>query len=121
MRPTHMRLSLASLLTAALILPVVVTGQQARPAGQADRAAIQKIVDGWPNRPKLGAMQMLDKYGLPQEATSEKIVWHNQGPYKRINVTKAEHHHDFPKPHMDYMEHTIAYQVPADKAEALAK
>jgi len=121
MHPTHLRTSLAGLLAVAVLIPVAVTGQQTRPASQADRAAVQKIVEGWPNRPKLGAMQMLDKYGLPQEATSEKLVWHNQGPYMRINVTKAEHHHDFPKPHMDYMEHTIAYQVPADKAEALTK
>jgi predicted outer membrane protein len=121
MHPTHVRVALGSLLAVALLLPVVVTAQQARPAGQADRAAVQKIVDGWPNRPKLGAMQMLDKYGPPQEATSEKLVWHNQGPYTRINVTKAEHHHDFPKPHMDYMEHTIAYQVPPEKAEALTR
>ncbi len=121
MHPTHQRISVAGLLAAALLIPVAVTGQQPRPASQADRAAVQKIVEGWPNRPKLGAMQMIGKYGLPLEATSEKLVWHNQGPYVRINVTKAEHHHDFPKPHMDYMEHTIAYQVPADKADALAE
>ncbi|MEJ7608689.1 MAG: DUF4142 domain-containing protein, partial [Bryobacteraceae bacterium] len=63
---------------------------------------------------------MLAKYGVPLEVTSEKLVWHNQGPYKKITVTKVEHHHDFPKPHMDYMEHTIPYQVPADKANALS-
>lgn len=121
MHPTYLRVSLPSLLAAAILFPIVVTGQQARPASRADSAAVQRIVEGWPNRPKLGAMQMLDKYGPPQEATSEKLVWHNQGPYKRINVTRAEHHHDFPKPHMDYMEHTIAYQVPADKVGALTK
>lgn len=95
-----------------------VAGQQ--PVSTADRAAVNKIVDTWPNRPKLGAQQMLAKYGAPQEVTFEKLVWHNQGPYKRIDVTKMEHNHDFPKPHMDYLEHTIAYRVPADKAAALA-
>ena len=85
-----------------------------------DRPAIAKIVASWPNRPKLAAEQMLTKYGTPQEVTPEKLVWHNQGPYKRITVTKAEHHHDFPKPHMDYLEHTIEYRVPPDRAEALA-
>ncbi len=87
---------------------------------EADRAAVEKILADWPNRPKLGAQQMLEKYGVPQEATSEQLIWHNQGPYKLITVTKAEHHHDFPKPHMDYMEHTINYAVPAEKAEALS-
>jgi len=119
MHPAPLRTCLAGLL-AAVLIPVAVAGQQPRGASHTDLGAVQKIVDGWPNRPKLGAMQMLEKYGFPQEATSETLVWHNQGPYMRINVTKAEHHHDFPKPHMDYMEHTIAYQVPADKAGALA-
>ncbi|MDQ3625446.1 MAG: DUF4142 domain-containing protein, partial [Verrucomicrobiota bacterium] len=102
---------------AVISFPVDAAGQQ--PAATADRAAVHKIIDTWPNRPKLGAQQMLAKYGAPQEVTSEKLVWHNQGPYKRINVTRMEHHHDFPKPHMDYMEHTIAYRVPVDKADAL--
>ncbi len=89
-------------------------------ANPVDRTAVDKIMASWPNRPKLGAEQMLAKYGPPQEVTPEKLVWHNQGPYKRITVTKAEHHHDFPKPHMDYLEHTIDYRVPPDRAEALA-
>ena len=84
-----------------------------------DQSAFDKAVATWPNRPKLGANQMLSKYGMPQEATAEKLVWHNQGPFKKITFSKAEHHHDFPKPHMDYIEHTIPYRVPVDKANAL--
>lgn len=76
-------------------------------------------IAAWPARPQLGAQQMLMKYGTPQEVTAEKLVWHNQGPFKRITVTKSEDNHDFPLPHMDYMEHTISYKVPANKAEAL--
>lgn len=84
-------------------------------------AAADKMIAGWPNRPKLGAQQMIDKYGAPHEATAEQLVWHKQGPFKRITVTRAEHHHDFPKPHMDYMQHTISYRVPADKVMPLAE
>ncbi len=102
---------------AVISFSVDAAGQQ--PAATADHAAVNNIIGAWPNRPKLGAQQMLAKYGAPQEVTSEKLVWHNQGPYKRITVTKMEHHHDFPKPHMDYMEHTIAYRVPVEKADAL--
>lgn len=102
---------------AVISFSVDAAGQQ--PAATADRGAVNNIIEAWPNRPKLGAQQMLAKYGAPQEVTAEKLVWHNQGPYKRITVTKMEHHHDFPKPHMDYMEHTIAYRVPTEKADAL--
>ena len=86
-----------------------------------DRSDIDGIIAGWPERPKLGAHQMLAKYGAPQEITAERLIWHDKGPFKRITVTKAEHHHDFPLPHMDYMEHTIEYRVPGAKADELTK
>ncbi|MDQ3774092.1 MAG: DUF4142 domain-containing protein [Pseudomonadota bacterium] len=89
-------------------------------ASSADRHAVDTIMAAWPERPRLGAQMMLSQYGTPQEVTSEKLVWHNRGPYKRITVMKKEDHHDFPKPHMDFIEHTIHYHVPADKADAIS-
>ncbi|MBC7768917.1 MAG: DUF4142 domain-containing protein [Phycisphaerales bacterium] len=80
-----------------------------------------EIISAWPDRPRLGAQLMIGKYGAPQEATADQLVWHDQGAYKKINVTRAEHHHDFPKPHMDFMEHTINYRVPPERAAALAE
>ena len=86
-----------------------------------DRAKVEKLIAGWPERPRLGATMMLDQYGPPQEATKEQLVWREQGPYKRITVTKEEHHHDFPKPHMDFLQHTVDYRVPPERAAALAE
>ncbi len=88
--------------------------------GAVDAATLDELIDQFPPRPRLAAQQMLAKYGPPQEATSEQFIWHNVGPFKLITVTKAEHPHDFPLPHMDYLEHTIDYRVPAEKAAALA-
>ena len=85
-----------------------------------DRSKIDGLVSDFPPRPRLAARQMMAQYGLPEEATTDRLVWHNHGPYKRITVTRAEHHHDFPLPHTDYVEHTINYRVPADKAAALS-
>jgi predicted outer membrane protein len=84
-----------------------------------DREKVNKMIAEWPERPRLGAQQMMTKYGPPQEATDMRLVWHDQGPYKRILVTRQETPHDFPKPHMDYLQHTIAYTVPAGKTDAL--
>lgn len=74
------------------------------------------MLDGWPERPRFAAAAMIDKYGSPQGVTPDAIFWHDQGPYKRIMVTREEIPHDFPLPHMDFLEHTIAYDVPAEKA-----
>ena len=84
------------------------------------QASVNQVIASWAPRPKLGAQMMLSQYGTPQEITPEKLVWHNQGPFKRITVTKKEHHHDFPYPHMDFIEHTVSYKVSPDKAEALS-
>jgi len=81
----------------------------------------EAIIAAWPDRPRLGAQSMLAKYGAPQTSTSDELIWLGQGPYKKIIVTKDEHHHDFPKPHMDFLEHTIDYQVPPERAAALAE
>ena len=94
--------------------------QPAAPAS-ADRSGINKIISGWPERPRLGAQQMIAKYGAPQEATAEQLVWHRMGQFKRITVSKSEDPHDFPLPHTDYIEHTIDYRVPAGKADELTK
>lgn len=84
-------------------------------AGATDRTAIDKITAAWATRPRLGANEMIAKYGLPQEATSEKLTWRNAGPFKRIAVMNLETPHDFPQPHVDFLEHTIEYNVPQAK------
>jgi len=80
-----------------------------------DNSMAERMIATWPARPKLGARQMMEKYGAPQEATSKQLVWHNQGPFKRITVFNLETPHDFPLPHVDFMEHTLTYNVPLDK------
>ena len=77
------------------------------------------VTKDWPARPRLAVQEMLKKYGEPVELSSETVVWYNEGPFKRIMVSKTEVPHDFPKPHMDFMEHTIAYNVPLKKIDDL--
>jgi len=106
--------------TAAMLVMIPadrVSAQAAPPKSmmKADRAAVDRINAKWPERPRLGAVEMIAKYGLPQEASSERIIWHNAGPFKRVTVLNLETPHDFPMPHVDFLEHTITYNVPQDK------
>ncbi len=80
---------------------------------------LEKTVANWPARPKLAVQTMRAKYGEPLEVTSETVTWHDEGPFKRITVSKTEVAHDFPKPHMDFIEHTVAYAVPVSKVDDL--
>jgi len=90
----------------------------AAPPGM-DAASIDKMVAEWPARPRLAVKEMMGKYGAPKEVSSEAVIWHKAGPYKRIMVTRMEIPHDFPKPHMDFLEHTINFNVPTDKIDDL--
>ena len=85
-----------------------------------DQGTVQRMIAQWPGRPKLAAEMLVSKYGPPQEATPERLVWHRPAPYKRITVTKAVDAHNFPKPHSDFLEHTVDYTVPPNKADELA-
>ena len=71
----------------------------------------------WSPGPRLAGYEMIEKYGAPQEITDDRMIWHNAGPFKRILLTREELPHHFPIVHMDYLEHTISYDVPPDKAD----
>jgi hypothetical protein len=94
-------------------------GQACSRSAAIDRAALDDLVETWPAQPKAAVKAMADKYGMPLEATSESVVWHDAGSYKRITVTKSEVAHDSPRPHMDFVEHTIVLDVPTRKVQDL--
>lgn len=76
-----------------------------------------KKLNTWSAGPRLAGHEMIAKYGAPQEVTDDRMIWHNAGPIKRILLTREEPPHHFPIVHMDYLQHTINYDVPADKAD----
>ena len=112
-----MLLALASAPTEATADPQVRA--QAAPAAVADRAYVDQVLAGWPARPRLAAYRTIDKYGLPQEATPMRLVWHENAPWKRTVVLGKEIPHAFPRLHMDLIVQTIDYHVPADKSDEL--
>ncbi len=96
-----------------------ITPTQASATGLVSRTDVDQAISTWPPRPRLAVQQMMSQYGPPLEVSTEAVIWHHAGPYKRIMVTKKEVPHDFPKPHMDFLEHTVSYRVPADKVDDL--
>jgi hypothetical protein len=85
-----------------------------------DRGLIEHILAGWKDEPRQTAIQVLAKYGLPDEATPERLVWHNNGPWKVTMLVNEEIPHYFPKPHHDFLYQAIYYHVPLDMFDDLA-
>lgn len=106
----------------AIAGPVLAHGevkQEDKPSAQSAIRA-QQVIQSWKEQPKKVARMMIEKYGQPQEVTSQRLVWHNNGPWKRTELINEEIDHDFPLPHKDMLKQVISYSVPPDKFDELA-
>ena len=83
-------------------------------------AVLDEILDEWPDVAKTLAVTMIQKYGPPDEVCSGRLVWHNNGPWRRTAVYAEQVKHNFPTPHHDVLEQYIPYRVPVGKFDELA-
>lgn len=93
-----------------------------RPAGPAVGRTMspEQIISNWKPDARAAAQRTLSQYGRPDETTEQRLIWHDNGPWKRTEVVNQEIPHNFPMPHHDMLYQTINYQVPADKTDELA-
>lgn len=81
----------------------------------------EQIIQNWPDASKKAAHEMIQKYGQPDSATRDMLVWKNNGPWKETVVYSESIQHNFPVPHQDVLEQTINFDVPEDKFDELAR
>lgn len=86
-----------------------------------DPAEVAQIIEHWPAAPKKIAAETVDRYGPPNEATPTLLIWHDNGPWKRTEITADERPHKFPTPHTDYIAQFINYDVPVEKFNDIAR
>ncbi|MBA3526569.1 MAG: hypothetical protein H0T82_06575 [Sphingomonas sp.] len=88
---------------------------------QMSAAGVQSMVAGWPEASRIAAMDMMRKYGPPQEVTASMLMWRNNGPWKWTTVSRETIPHSFPMPHPDLLEQAIDYRVPVGRFDDLAR
>lgn len=112
----------AFLLTAAGCVPAVKTAGGGPALDAASRRALaESVVDGWPKTPKAAARLMMDRYGAPDEVESGRLLWRDNGPWKRTivrNVTLPYAGAD--QDDLGVIEQTVAYGLTREQAEGLA-
>jgi hypothetical protein len=86
----------------------------------ASRQAVDEIINEWGNVATKAAENMIAKYHLPNEAMQSRLIWYNNGPWKRTIVYRDEIPHNFPAPHVDVLEQVINYKIPVEKVSDLA-
>lgn len=74
----------------------------------------------WPEVSQKAAKEMETKYGKPNGATSDMLIWNNNGIWLKTIVYKNEIKHNFPKPHADVIEQWVNYGVPLSNYDELA-
>lgn len=84
-------------------------------------ASSSAAIAGWPQTSRDVAQTVIGKYGTPDEATPSRLIWFNNGPWKRTVVYRDTVAHLFPMPHPDLLEQVIDYQVPLDRYDELAQ
>lgn len=75
------------------------------------------LTAGWPQSSLTAAKEMIEKYGEPQETTSDKLIWRNIAPFKEIIVHKVVYSHKFPLLHQNALEHVVEYKAPVSKID----
>ncbi len=81
----------------------------------------EQILSYWSGEPKRTAWFLIQKYGLPQEVTVNRLIWHENGPWKRTVLHRKTVPHHFPMFHEDYLEQTVNYKVPPVLFDEIAK
>jgi hypothetical protein len=84
-------------------------------------AKVQSILKDWPAAQKNIADQMIAKYGLPNEATTTKLFWYKNGPWKRTELSKDIVLHHWPTVHTDFLTQVIDYRVPPEQFHLIAQ
>jgi hypothetical protein len=85
-----------------------------------NQEAVEKaasLTSGWPESSIIAAREMVEKYGDPQETTSNSLIWRNIAPFKEIIVHKEVYSHRFPLLHQNSLEHVVDYKAPTDKID----
>jgi hypothetical protein len=113
-------LAAATLATAAALTTMAATAQSEAPRRQAHGAlTADQAIASWKATPKEVAQKMIAKYGQPQEVTANRLVWHNNGPWKFSELVNEEIPHEFPMPHKDALRQGINYKVDSAKADEI--
>jgi polyhydroxyalkanoate synthesis regulator phasin len=86
-----------------------------------DMDFVQSIIKDWNAMSKKSANLTIEQYGPPNEAIPSRLIWYNNGPWKRTIVYRDEIPHDFPQPHTDIIENFIDYRVPSEIVSELSK
>lgn len=115
------KLKTAAIAMASDLKTQTIGGAEKKTKSVIDDSTVQEIINDWNVMSKKAAKQTIEHYGPPNEATQSRLIWYNNGPWKRTIVYRDEIPHDFPQPHTDVIENVINYSVPPELFSEIAR
>lgn len=89
--------------------------------GAATADDVDALVERWPAAPAQAVGELRAHYGEPDEATTERLIWHHNRPWTRTTVLRDEIPHHFPTAHTDFLAQSVAYRVPPERVSDLTR
>jgi hypothetical protein len=77
-------------------------------------------LEEWPLVSRRAAGDMVARFGDPDEATDDKLIWKDAGTFKKIMVSRETTAHSFPARHSDVLTYVVDYKVPPSRFDDLA-
>ena len=93
------------------------TGVQSQNPNSDSFEKAAELTKGWPESSVIAAREMIQKYGDPQETTSDSLIWRNIAPFKKAIVHKEVYSHYFPLLHRNSLENVVDYRAPVAKID----
>lgn len=90
-------------------------------AQKASQSTVDGIIAGWQEHPREVARKLIGKYGLPDGATPDMLVWKNNGPWAMTVLENVMIPHNFPVPHHDMLYQYVNYRMPESVYDDLAR
>jgi hypothetical protein len=108
--------SLSRVCTEASFILAAMAPQAGKKVFSYSKDDVGRVLSSWRYQdPVKQARLTIDKYGMPDEVTNDRLIWYERGPWKRIEVQDMHLLHNFPTPHHDFISHVARYKVNPDK------
>jgi len=82
---------------------------------------VDDAMAAWDPRAKEAARAMMAKYGEPNEMTSRRLYWYENGPWLWTCVRSEPVMHNWPRPHAGVIEQAVAFRVAPDRIAEMVK
>lgn len=120
-------LGLAAVLTSAAGIVRAQTEAGTMPETQTESAApvearsSETVIKDWPKKVQADARMLIDRYGEPSTVEDDKLVWNDNGPWKRTVMHKEGLTRPMIGRSRDHLEQVISREVPEDKVADLER